>query len=221
MIEIKGLKKDFFQGKNIQNVLKGIDLQLKNGDFITIMGKSGSGKTTLLNCISLLMEPTSGQIIFDGKDVNFKNKKEIENLRRNNIGFIFQNANLISCLTPLDNVIIAMNEEVKYSEKAEKAKYLLKKVGLEDKYNSNANSLSGGEMQRVSIVRALINSPKVLMCDEPTGALDEGNSKNILNLLLDIRKELKYTLVIVTHDKKIGELGDRRIEMKEGTISEL
>lgn len=221
MIEIRNVEKSFVQGKNTQKVLKGINLVVKDDDFITIMGPSGGGKSTLLYTLALLSEPNSGEVLFDNMKIDFNNEKEVENLRRNKIGLIFQNHNLISCLTALENIIIAIDSNEKYSVKKEKAESLLKKVGLYDKRMLMASALSGGEAQRVAIVRALVNNPRIILCDEPTGALDSENGKNVMALLAKMKEELGCALVIVTHDSNIGNVGYRRLVLKDGVINEV
>ncbi len=221
LIEMKNIEKSFKQGTNIQEVLKGINLKVNDTDFITIMGPSGGGKSTLLYTLALLCEPSAGEVLLENKIIDFNDIDEIENLRRQNIGLIFQNPNLISCLTALENIIIAMASNDSYKIKQNKAENLLKKVGLYNKRNLLATALSGGEAQRVAIVRALINDPKLILCDEPTGALDSENGKKIISLLMDIKNEHNCAIVIVTHDKNIGNLGKRKLFLKDGVINEV
>lgn len=221
MIEIKNISKKFVTEKVEQTAIKNINLNIRQGEFITIMGPSGGGKSTLLNIVGLLMEPTSGEIYFNNTKVNFNNENELDKYRRDNIGLIFQNANLISCLDPVENLIVPMNNNLNKKEKIEKAKELLERVGLKRKEHSNVSSLSEGEAQRVAIVRSLVNNPKVILCDEPTGALDTVNGEKVINLLLDIKKENNCTLIIVTHDKKIGELGERQLYIQDDELHEL
>ncbi|AUN02562.1 macrolide ABC transporter ATP-binding protein [Clostridium botulinum] len=221
MIEIENVYKLFIQGNSEQKVLKNINLKVEKNDFITIMGPSGGGKSTLLYTLALLLEPTSGNILFNNKIVHFKNDKEIEKLRRKNIGLIFQNNNLISCLTALENIIIAIDSKETYKEKKKKAEYFLRRVDLYEKRNVISTALSGGEAQRVAVVRALINNPKIIFCDEPTGALDSANGKKVISLLLNLRKEIGSALVIVTHDEQIGSLGEKRFLLKDGVINEV
>lgn len=219
MIELRGICKEFKYGDTTQSVLNGVNLDISAGDFITIMGRSGSGKTTLLNHLALLSEPSRGKIIFNNKEINFKKELEINNIRKNHYGLIFQNANLISCLNPLENILIASDKND--GKIKEKAIELLNEVGLASKIKCDIKALSGGEAQRVAIVRALINEPDIILCDEPTGALDEKNSKNIIDLLLNIKKKRNCSLIIVTHDNSIGELGERRLIIEEGKVNEL
>lgn len=221
MIEIRNLEKEFKQGEGVsQRVLKSINIKINKGEFLTIMGPSGGGKSTFLYTLGLLIEPTNGEIYYDGQKVNFKKESELDKFRRNKIGFIFQNANLISSLNPIENLIVAMSSKESYREKQKRAEELLRKVGLEGKEKVKVSSLSGGEAQRVAIVRALVNNPQVLLCDEPTGALDSENGDKVMKLLMNIGREFGCTLIIVTHDKKIGELGNRKIFLKDGVIHE-
>lgn len=220
MIQLKNISKSFNTEKK-QEVLKNINLEINHGDFITIMGPSGGGKSTLLNIISLLDNPSKGEVIFNDKVVNFKKDCILDNIRRHDIGLIFQNPNLITSLTPLENLIIAMDGKENYKNKKDKGEELLDKVGLIDKKHSKVNSLSGGEAQRVAVVRALVNNPKIILCDEPTGALDSLNGEKVISLLLQIRKESGCGLIVVTHDENIGALGERRLKIKDGVVSEL
>ncbi len=221
MIRVKNLSKEFYSGDESQYALKGINFDIGDNDFITIMGPSGGGKSTLLQILGLLTEPSKGEVYYNNNKVDFKNEKALNKYRLENIGLIFQNANLISSLTPLENLIVAMNIKESYKKKSKSAKELLDKVGLSKKYNSNISSLSGGEAQRVAVVRALVNNPNIILCDEPTGALDSNNSKKVIDLLLSIKKERNCTLIIVTHDKEIGALGHRRIYLEDGEIYEV
>lgn len=221
MIQLKSVNKKYSQENREQQVLKDIDLTIKGGEFITIMGPSGGGKSTLLYILSMLENSSSGQIFFDNKIINNKKEKYIEVLRRKNIGLIFQNSNLITSLTPLDNLLLAMDGKESKKEKVKKCEELLNKVGLLDKKNAKVTSLSGGEAQRVAVVRALVNNPRFIFCDEPTGALDTANGKKVIEILLKVRKEIGCGLVIVTHDERIGALGERKFFLEDGVLNEL
>ena len=217
MISLKNISKSF----NGEEILKNISLEIKENDFITIMGPSGGGKSTLLQIIALLTEVDSGEVYFKGGKVNFQKEKGVNFIRRENIAMIFQNSNLISSLTALENIVIAISSNESYKAKVKKSKELLDKVGLSKKYNSNVTSLSGGEGQRVAVARALVNNPSLILCDEPTGALDSVSSKNIIELLLSTQKNTKSTLIIVTHDTEIGRLGKKQILLRDGEIYEV
>ena len=221
MIQLKAVNKKYKRENMEQEVLKNIDLTIEEGDFITIMGPSGGGKSTLLYILSLLETSSTGEIYFDNKVVSGKKEKEIEVLRRKNIGLIFQNSNLITGLTPLENLLLAMDSKEGKKEKIEKCEALLKKVGLLDKKNAKVTSLSGGEAQRVAVVRALVNSPRFILCDEPTGALDSENGKRAIELLMRVKAESGCCLAIVTHDERIGSLGDRKFFLEDGVLNEL
>lgn len=222
MLEAKNISMDFKDGKNIRHILTNLSITIKNGDYITIMGESGSGKSTLLNILSLLLKPTSGQIKINGEPVNFSKEKNLVNLRGKQMGLVFQNPNLISCMNPVENLKLAMlYNKKKEKEKDKLAKELLDKVGLSDKYYAKIKSLSGGEAQRVSLVRALVNNPNILFCDEPTGALDHDNSENVINILENICKEKNCSLVIVTHDANIWKRGTRKMKLEGGQIYEV
>lgn len=218
MIRLTNVHKSYKDGEKEHSILNGVDLTIREKEWMTIMGPSGCGKSTLLNIAALLAEPTSGSVYVDGRQVDFRKEKELSALRRDKIGLIFQNPNLIGCLTPLENLLLAMDARHKGRSGRKAAMELLEKVGMADKANSNVKSLSGGEAQRVAIVRALVNHPQVLLCDEPTGALDRENSRLVLGLLLLTRRETGCGLVIVTHDREIGDMGERRIVLNGGEV---
>lgn len=217
MLQLKSIQKSYAN----ENILNDINLTINDGDFATIMGPSGGGKSTLLSILSLLENPTAGKVYLDNKEINFKNEKKLETLRRENIGLIFQNSNLISSLTPLENLLLAINSNESMRKKVLKCQNLLKAVNLLDKKNAKISSLSGGEAQRVSIVRAVVNNPKIILCDEPTGALDSKNRDKVIKLLLETQKMLSCSLVIVTHDKTLGVLGHRQFFLEDGVLNEL
>lgn len=220
MLELRSVSKRYKDGDIESIVLRDINLIINDNDFITIRGQSGGGKSTLLNIISLLNKPSTGEIYFDGKLVDLSNEKQIEMIRRDNIGLVFQSANLISCLNVLDNIMLPAYDKDKGKIK-DKAKILLETIGLKEKYRANVKTLSGGEAQRVSIVRALINNPKYILCDEPTGALDQETGKKVIGLLKEIHEDKKCSLIIVTHDEKIAELGNRKLIVQGGKLIEV
>ena len=221
VLQCINLQQEFKTQKNVQRVLQGIDFHIHKNDFITIMGTSGSGKSTFLHCLSLLIEPTKGKIIIHGEQVNFQSDKRIEALRQASFGMVFQNIHLISCLSTLENLILAIHKKIGYKKKVQIAMGLLHTVGMETKANALVTTLSGGEQQRVAILRAVINHPPLLLCDEPTGALDAKTSEDIIDFLIQICKEHNSALLIVTHDPQIGKLGKRQYMMKDGMLHEI
>ncbi len=197
-------------------ILKGIDITIREGEFVAIMGPSGSGKSTLLNIIGCLDTPTSGKYILNDKEVSGMSKRELAVIRNTYIGFIFQNFNLIPSLNVLDNVLLPSfylgNEDVK------RAHELLETVGLGERTTFKPNELSGGQKQRVAIARSLMNSPSFLLADEPTGALDSKTGHEIMDLILSLNKKDKKTILMVTHDPNIAKLADRIIHLQDGKI---
>lgn len=218
MIELKNITKSYKDGERQHLVVDHINLKIYDSSFITIQGRSGGGKSTLLSMIALLLEPSSGEIFFDDSKIVWKNEKEKEEIRRENIGLVFQSPNLIHCLSPLDNILLAAKNQ---KDSKVRALNLMKRVGLQGKDKVKIKSLSGGEAQRVSIVRALINHPKVLLCDEPTGALDQNTGSTVIELLKEIKTEEKCTIIMVTHDEKIAAMGERQLFLEGGKIIEM
>lgn len=215
MVKTQNIKKKF---GNLE-VLKGVNIEIKKGEIISIVGSSGAGKTTFLQILGTLDTPNSGQIIFENKDILSLNKKELANFRNKNIGFIFQFHNLLPEFTALENVCIPAflgNKNTKHTK--EKAIKLLQRLGLSERVNHKPNQLSGGEQQRVSVARALINSPKLILADEPSGNLDSKNAKELHQLFFELRDEFNQTFIIVTHNKELADMADRKLTMKDGVI---
>ena len=216
MIEVKNIYKSFGE----LDVLKGVNLNVKQGEIVAIIGKSGAGKTTLLQIIGTLDRPTKGQIIIGGTDVFALKDKELAAFRNKHIGFIFQFHQLLPKFTALENVcipaMIAREKKNQYKPRAEK---LLQELGLAERMNHKPNELSGGEKQRVAAARALMMNPDIILADEPTGSLDEKNKKELSELLLKLRKEYGQTILLVTHDKELAGIADRIIEIKDGIIA--
>lgn len=217
IVQINNLKKFYDNGST--KALNGINLTIKEGEFVSIIGSSGSGKSTLLNMIGALDIPDSGEIIVDNTNL-LETKKDLSIFRREKIGFIFQLHNLIPNLSALENVQIPLIGKRGKTTKNddERAIYLLESVGLGDKIYQNPAKMSGGQRQRVAIARALINNPKIILADEPTGALDTKTSQMIMNLLKELHSKHQVTLIIVTHDPKVAEQSDRIITVQDGQI---
>jgi putative ABC transport system ATP-binding protein len=214
VIEFKDVWKTYPMGTEEVKALRGVNLKIKKGSFIAIMGPSGSGKSTLLHLAGILDTPTKGTVLMNGKNIEDYSGKEQAKLRRENIGFIFQRFNLMPQLNALENVMLPMINADK-----EKAKKLLDKVGLSGKYNRLQTQLSGGEQQRVSIARALANDPTILLADEPTGELDTENTKIIMELIKDLNEKDGLTIVEVTHNPLSAEFAAELIKMQDGNIT--
>ncbi len=217
VIELKNLSKTFFSKKNVK-VLKKINFKLKSGKIYSLMGPSGSGKSTLLNIISLIDRPSAGSIKFQNKDINFNEGKKNDLFRANNIGIIYQQDNLLPDFTAFENVYLASLAAGHKKEFARnKAKNILKKVGLLSRIDHYPSELSGGEKQRVSISRALINEPKIILADEPTGSLDKKSSEEIFGLL---KKQInpQRLIIFATHNRFLANKSDCLLEMVDGNI---
>ncbi|PQB05133.1 ABC transporter ATP-binding protein [Aureitalea marina] len=218
MIEIKGLQKSYQMGSNSLHVLKGIDFNVNEGELVAIMGSSGSGKSTLLNILGMLDEADEGTYTLDGKIIKDLNEKVAARYRNQFLGFIFQSFNLITYKNALDNVAMPLYYQgVKRSQRVERAMHYLEKVGLADWADHLPNELSGGQKQRVAIARALASDPKVLLADEPTGALDSTTSYEVMDIIQKINEEGK-TILIVTHEDDIAHMCKRIVNLKDGVI---
>lgn len=218
MIKIENLHKSYPIGKDSLHVLKGIDLHIKEGEFVSIMGSSGSGKSTLLNIVGLLDEHDEGNYFLNGQLIKNLNEKKAAVLRNKFLGFIFQSFNLISYKTALENVALPLYYKgIARKERLEIALDYLDKVGLKDWANHLPNELSGGQKQRVAIARALVTKPKVVLADEPTGALDSTTTDSVMDLLKDINDE-GMTVFVITHEEEVAEQTKRIVRLKDGVI---
>ncbi len=216
MIQAHNISKSF---GDLQ-VLKGIDISIKDGEIVSIVGPSGAGKTTLLQILGTLSRPDTGEIIYDERKVNFLKDKQIANFRNQQIGFVFQFHHLLPEFTALENVCIpAFIGKVPKAEAEQKATEILGFLKMEDRLDHRPNELSGGELQRVAVARALINDPKVILADEPSGNLDTQNKEELHNLFFSLREQYNTSIVIVTHDHNLAGKADRKLEMKDGKIS--
>lgn len=213
-LTLKDVCKDYKSQAGTFRALSNVNFQLENGEFVVILGQSGAGKTTLLNLLGGMDNLTSGEISLDGQNISSFNKKQLTQYRRNQIGFVFQFYNLMPNLTAIENVELA----TEICKDALSPQKVLEDVGLGDKTKNFPAQLSGGEQQRVSIARAIAKNPKLLLCDEPTGALDYITGKNILRLLYDISKNNNKLVIIVTHNQAIKEMADKVIHIKNGMI---
>ncbi len=221
LIELKNIKKNYITKAGNVSVLKGLNLNIEEGEFVSIMGKSGSGKTTLLNIIGLLDKFNEGEYIFRGENISNFNENRKSDFRNRNIGFIFQQFYLMETLTVYQNIEIPLlyrggeNKE----ERRKKIEEKLEKVGLIEKINNKPYELSGGQQQRVAIARALVTEPYLILADEPTGALDSGTSEEIMKLLKELNNQGK-TIIMVTHDKDLRRYTTRDVFLKDGEFSE-
>ena len=219
ILQISGLKKRFSENGSDIDILNGINVDIYEGDFITIMGPSGAGKSTFLHIIGTLDAPTGGDIIFRGKNVNSFSEDESSRFRNEKIGFVFQFYHLLQDFNVIENITIPLLIKGTGSAEAlKKAETFMEIMGLKDRRNHRPGELSGGEQQRVAIARALVNEPEIILADEPTGNLDRKTGKEVLNYILSINERISSTLILVTHDPEIGPLGRRRFNMVDGEL---
>ena len=220
LIELKGINKTYDNGQPL-HVLKGIDLAIERGEFVSIMGASGSGKSTLLNILGILDNYDTGEYWLDGKLIKDLSEKQAADYRNRMIGFVFQSFNLISFKTAVENVELPLYYQgVPRKKRHEMAMEYLEKLGLTDWASHFPNEMSGGQKQRVAIARALITHPRIILADEPTGALDSKTSVEVMDLLAKLNEEEKVTMIIVTHDPTVAEKTRRTIRIKDGIIEE-
>ena len=221
VIDIRALGKIYSPGSEAEVVaLKGVDLRVERGDFVAIMGPSGSGKSTLMNIIGCLDKPSSGSYFCDGEDVSRMDAEQLARLRLDKIGFVFQGFNLLPRMSALDNVAMPLGyANVPVHERSQRAQEALAAVGLAERAGHRPSELSGGQQQRVAIARALINTPPIILADEPTGALDTRTGEEILALFKRLRDE-GHTVILITHDPDVAAHADRTMVMRDGELHE-
>lgn len=219
MINVKNLKKDYVQGDYIVSALHNVTLEIKEGEFVAIMGASGSGKSTFMNILGCLDIPSGGVYEFEGKGIHTLDSDELSSVRLKKIGFVFQNFNLLPRATALRNVELPMiYAKVPRKERLIRSKQLLKMVGLEGREHHLPRQLSGGQQQRVAIARSLSNNPKLILADEPTGNLDSHMSEEIIQLFKDLNERFNITIILITHEPDIAESASRKIIFKDGDV---
>ena len=219
MLRLENIKKDYITGNSKVQALKGVSLNFRKNEFVSILGQSGCGKTTLLNIIGGLDRYTSGDLVINGKSTKEFNDKDWDAYRNHSVGFVFQSYNLIPHQTILANVELALTlSGVSKKERRKKAIKALEDVGLKDQINKKPNQLSGGQMQRVAIARALVNDPEIILADEPTGNLDSYNTDQVMKLFIKLKKMFSLTLMIATHDYAVAKEADRLIVLKGGKV---
>lgn len=216
-VKFSNVKKSYKMGEVIIQAVDGVDFSIRQGEFVVVVGPSGAGKTTVLNILGGMDFPTSGEVLVAGNNIAKYKQKQLIKYRREEIGFVFQFYNLVQNLTALENVELALQ----ICKNPREAKSVMEEVGLKDRLDNFPAQLSGGEQQRVSIARALAKNPKLLLCDEPTGALDYQTGKSILKLLQDTCNNSGMTVVLITHNSAIAPMADRVIKIKNGKVSSM
>ncbi|WP_430935681.1 ABC transporter ATP-binding protein [Saccharicrinis sp. 156] len=218
IIEISRITKHYQVGTQVVKALQGIDLEIKKGEYVAIMGPSGSGKSTLMNVIGALDTPTGGTYVLNGTDVSHLNDDKLAEIRNKEIGFVFQTFNLLPRYSALENVMLPLiYAGISKQERLKKGEDVVRKVGLEDRAAHKPNELSGGQRQRVAVARALINNPSIILADEPTGNLDSKTSVDIMRLFGDIHS-MGNTIILVTHEEEIAQYAHRVIRLRDGVI---
>lgn len=218
ILSVRDLRKVYRVGDVDVQALRGVDLDVKRGEFVSVVGPSGSGKSTLFHILGGLTPPTSGTVMMDGRDLLAMTDRERTNLRKQTVGFVFQKYNLLPTLTARDNIEIARYIAHRGGEADPHFGEVLKLLGIENRLDHRPRALSGGEQQRVAIARGIVNHPAILLADEPTGNLDTENSNAVLTLLRDLNKRLGQTILMITHNPEAAAFGDRIVTMRDGRI---
>ena len=218
IIEMKDICKDYIQGKMVVPVLRDVCFQMEEGEYVAIMGPSGSGKTTLMNIVGCLDQATSGDFWLDGQKISSCSENQMSDIRLNKIGFVFQNFQLLPRQSALENVALPLTYAgVSKKERRERAQEALERVGLADRVDFKPTQLSGGQKQRVAIARAMVNRPKILLADEPTGALDSRSGRQVMELFRELNKE-GVSILMITHDAEIASWASRKVEIRDGIL---
>ncbi|HEX4120600.1 MAG TPA: ABC transporter ATP-binding protein [Verrucomicrobiae bacterium] len=221
LLDLRGVRKTYHLGEVDLPVLKGVSMEIGSGELVALMGASGSGKSTLMNILGCLDHPTAGEYWLDGQEISGASSDERARLRNRLIGFVFQNFNLLARTTALENVIMPLSysaEHLAEKEMRDRATHLLGKVGLAERLDHQPSQLSGGQQQRVAIARSLVNRPRLLLADEPTGNLDSQTSEEILQMFRDLNRTEGLTIILVTHDPTVAEHAQRVIRIRDGLI---
>ncbi len=217
ILETINLNKYYGEGKNLVKAIDNTNIEIKEGEFVAIVGKSGSGKSTLLHMLRALDRPSSGKVLIDGKDISNMKEEKLAIFRRRQIGFVFQYYNLIPSINVWENIVLPIGLDSREVD-IEFINDILKTLGLEDKKNSMPNTLSGGQQQRVAIARALASKPSIILADEPTGNLDSKTEEEVLTLLKASARKYSQTIVMITHDEGISQMADRTINIEDGKV---
>ena len=220
VLELRNVVKTYTSGNTVFNALDGVSLSIDRGEFVSITGPSGSGKSTLMHIIGLLDNPTSGEVLLQGRDISHLNESQLAQIRNVTLGFVFQQFNLLAKTSSLENTLLPLlYSDVPKSQREDLGIEMLTKVGLVDKLKNTPAQLSGGQQQRVAIARALINDPKIILADEPTGNLDSKSGTDVMNLFHRLHRQEGRTIVLVTHDMELAQEADRIIIIKDGKVS--
>lgn len=222
IISCKNLKKTYYMGKEHVDALRGINMEIKKGEFIALLGKSGSGKSTLLNMLAGLEKPTEGEVVIKDYHLEQLDETKITNVRKKHVGFIFQSYNLLPTHTAMENVMLPLVfNNLSRKERVRRAKEMLEAVGLGDRLDHKPNQMSGGQQQRVSIARAFVNNPEIVFADEPTGNLDSLTSERVMEIMTGMIKKHDQTFIMVTHDDETSEQADKIVHIKDGLVDRI